>query len=48
MLTPERVEALAATHKKMLRLPSRYGGSGDVFWERTLSCVNSRRDIGLR
>lgn len=48
VLTPERVEALAATHKKMLRLPSRYGGSGDVFWERTLSCVNSRRDIGLR
>lgn len=48
VLTPERLDALAATHKKMLRLPSRYGGSGEVFWERTLSCVKSRRDIGLR
>ncbi len=48
VLTPERVEALATTHKKMLRLPSRYGGSGEVFWDRTLSCVNHRRDIGLR
>ena len=48
VLTPDRVDALAATHKKMLRLPSRYGGSGEVFWERTLSCVKSRADIGLR
>lgn len=40
MLTPERQEALAETHKKMRRLPSRYGGSGTVFWERTLSCAN--------
>ena len=48
VLTPERLDALASTHKKMLRLPSRYGGSGEIFWERTLSCVKSRRDIGLR
>ena len=44
VLTPDRIEALATTHKKMLRLPSRYGGSGEVFWERTLSCVKSRRE----
>lgn len=48
VLTPDRIEALASTHKKMLRLPSRYGGSGEVFWERTLSCVNRRRELGLR
>lgn len=48
VLTPERVSALASTHKKMLRLPSRYGGSGEVFWERTLLCVSSRREIGIR
>ena len=24
------------------RLPSRYGGSGEVFWEKTLACVNNR------
>ena len=48
VLTPERVEALAATHKKMLRLPSRYGGNGEVFWERTLTCVKNRQDLGLR
>lgn len=47
-LTPERVDALAATHKKMLRLPSRYGGSGEVFWEKTLSCVKSRAQTSLR
>lgn len=42
-LTADRLEALAGTHRRMLRLPSRYGGSGEVFWERTLACVNSRR-----
>jgi len=42
MLTTERIEALAATHTKMRRLPSRYGGSGEVFWEKTLACVNNR------
>jgi len=42
VLTPDRIDALASTHKKMLRLPSRYGGSGEIFWQRTLDCVNQR------
>jgi hypothetical protein len=44
MLTTERIEALAAIHTKMRRLPSRYGGSGEVFWEKTLACVNNRTE----
>ncbi len=46
-LTPERLDALAITHRKMLRLPSRYGGSGEVFWDRTLACVKQRRDAAV-
>ena len=42
MLTADLIQALAATHTKMRRLPSRYGGSGEVFWEKTLACVNNR------
>jgi hypothetical protein len=42
MLTADFIQALAATHSKMRRLPSRYGGSGEVFWEKTLACVNNR------
>ena len=44
MLSIERINALAATHTKMRRLPSRYGGSGEVFWEKTLACVNNRME----
>jgi len=35
--------ALAHTHRKMMRLPSRYGGSGAAFWDKTMACVNERR-----
>ena len=35
--------ALAHTHRKMMRLPSRYGGSGAVFWDKTMACVSERR-----
>ena len=35
--------ALAYTHRKMMRLPSRYGGSGAAFWDKTMACVNERR-----
>lgn len=35
--------ALARTHRKMLRLPSRYGGSGAAFWDKTMACVNEQR-----
>ena len=35
--------ALARTHRKMLRLPSRYGGSGAAFWDKTMACVGERR-----
>ena len=42
LLNASKAAALAATHKKMLRLPSRYGGTGEVFWERTLECVQQQ------
>ena len=42
MLSAERIAALAATHNRMRRLATRYGGSGEVFWERTLACVKQR------
>ncbi len=35
--------ALAQTHRKMMRLPSRYGGSGAAFWDKTMACVSERR-----
>ncbi len=35
--------ALARTHRKMMRLPSRYGGSGAAFWDKTMACVDERR-----
>lgn len=35
--------ALAHTHRKMRRLPSRYGGNGVAFWDKTMACVNARR-----
>jgi hypothetical protein len=38
LLNEAKLAALSATHERMLRLPSRYGGSGKVFWERTLAC----------
>lgn len=37
--------ALAHTHRKMMRLPSRYGGSGTAFWDKTMACVNERRAV---
>ena len=40
MMSESLQKALARTHRKMLRLPSRYGGSGAVFWEKTLACVD--------
>ncbi len=39
LMTPAKEYALGATHRRMRRLPSRYGGSGEVFWERTMACV---------
>ena len=38
LMNDAKLAALAATHQRMLRLPSRYGGSGKVFWERTMAC----------
>lgn len=35
--------ALAHSHRKMTRLPSRYGGSGAVFWDKTMACVSEQR-----
>ncbi len=42
LMNAEMQEALARTHRRMLRLPARYGGSGEVFWERTQACVSKR------
>lgn len=44
LLDANKELSLAATHKKMLRLPSRYGGNGEIFWERTMGCVKSKTD----
>ncbi len=42
MMNDAKEYALGATHRRMLRLPSRYGGSGEVFWEQTMACVQRR------
>lgn len=38
LINDAKLTALGATHQRMLRLPSRYGGNGQVFWERTMTC----------
>ena len=43
MMDPVLEHKLAHTHRKMRRLPSRYGGSGAVFWDKTMACVEARR-----
>ena len=43
MMNESLDRALARTHRKMTRLPSRYGGSGAVFWDKTMACVQQRR-----
>lgn len=42
LMTPVKEQALSATHRRMLRLPSRYGGSGEVFWDQTMACVQRK------
>lgn len=42
LMTPAKEYALGATHRRMLRLPSRYGGNGEVFWEQTMACVQRK------
>lgn len=43
LINDAKLAALGATHQRMLRLPSRYGGSGQVFWERTLACYQKAK-----
>lgn len=43
MMNETLERALAHTHRKMMRLPSRYGGSGAAFWDKTMACVSERR-----
>jgi hypothetical protein len=45
LMTPAKEYALGATHRRMRRLPSRYGGSGEVFWEQTMACVQRGGDF---
>jgi hypothetical protein len=45
LMTPAKEHALSATHRRMRRLPSRYGGSGEVFWEQTMACVQRSGDF---
>lgn len=40
--------AIAGTHRKWRRLPSRYGGSGPAFWDQTMACVDARRSQAAR
>lgn len=40
--------AIAGTHRKWRRLPTRYGGSGEIFWDKTLACVDARRLLASR
>ena len=48
LMTPAKEYALGATHRRMRRLPSRYGGSGEVFWEQTMACVQRGGDFSER
>ncbi len=45
MMNEPLERALARTHRRMLRLPSRYGGSGAAFWDKTMECVSQRRTL---
>lgn len=47
MIDDAKLAALSATHQRMLRLPSRYGGSGQVFWERTLACFQNTEPLAI-
>lgn len=48
MMSEALERALARTHRRMLRLPSRYGGSGTAFWEKTMECVGQRHALARR
>ncbi len=48
MMSDALEHSLANTHRKMRRLPSRYGGSGAVFWEKTMACVNARKGLAAQ
>ncbi len=48
MMNETLERALARSHKKMMRLPSRYGGSGTAFWDKTMACVHARRGDPLK
>ncbi len=43
LMTELKERALGFTHRKSRYLPARYGGSGAVFWEKTMNCVEARR-----
>ncbi|MEO0315296.1 MAG: hypothetical protein RI928_1752 [Pseudomonadota bacterium] len=45
LMTPVKEHALSDTHRRMRRLPSRYGGSGEIFWEQTMACVQRGGDL---
>lgn len=43
LMDEHKERAIAHTHRKWRRLPTRYGGSGAVFWDKTMDCVKARR-----
>lgn len=43
MMNEALERALEKSHRKMMRLPSRYGGSGAAFWDKTMACVQQAR-----
>ena len=43
LMNYHRMKELEAIHLSMLILPEEYGGSGAMFWHRTLQCVAQSR-----
>lgn len=43
LMDARTARAIERTHRKWRWLPTRYGGSGNAFWEKTMACVEARR-----
>jgi hypothetical protein len=48
LIDPDGEVALGEFHRRMGRLPVKYGASGAKFWERTLACVDGAPDEPAR
>ncbi|MEK0430196.1 MAG: hypothetical protein RL001_2723, partial [Pseudomonadota bacterium] len=43
LMNYHRMKELEAIHLSMLMLPEEYGGSGAMFWHKTMQCVKESR-----